>query len=146
MKIKMTILLKITTVIDIIKTITLTTMIDMERTTDTEATVEIIHKICIDLILDKDTVIDLKAHTNLDLEMTIIIKEELHPDLHIDHHTETTPIIDTILDQDIDLVLNHKETPLDDIITRIDLHPDQESTDHDLEHLHKTDNKTEQIK
>ena len=38
--------------------------------------------------------------------MTIIIKEELHPDLYIDHHTETTPIIDIILDQDIDLVPN----------------------------------------
>ena len=75
--------------------------------------------------------------------MTIIIKEELHPHLHIDHHTETTPIIDLILDQDIDLVLNHKETPLDDAITRLELHPDQEITDHDLEHPHKTDNKIE---
>ena len=73
--------------------------------------------------------------------MTIIIKKEIHPDLHIDHHTETTSIIDTILDQDIDLVLNHKEIPLDDTITRIDLHPDQKITD--LEHPHKTDNKTE---
>ena len=74
--------------------------------------------------------------------MTITIKEGLHPDLHIDHQTDTTPIIDLILDQDIDLVLNHKETPLDDTITRIDLHLDQEITDHDLEHPHKTDNKT----
>ena len=40
--------------------------------------------------------------------MTILIKEELHPDLYIDHHPETTPIIDIIPDQDIDLVLNHK--------------------------------------
>ena len=88
--------------------------------------------------------------------MAIIIKEELHPDIHIDHHTETTPNIDIILDQDIDLVLNHKETPLDDAIiyfyisiniyTRIDLHPYQEIADHDLEHPHKTDNKTELIK
>ena len=75
--------------------------------------------------------------------MTIIVAEELHPDLHIDHHTETTPIIDIILDQDIDPVLNHKETPLDDTITRIDLRLDQEITDHDLEHTHKTDNKIE---
>ena len=50
MKIKMIILLKITTVIDIIKTTTPTTMTDTEKTTDTEATVEIIHKIIIDLI------------------------------------------------------------------------------------------------
>ena len=78
--------------------------------------------------------------------MTILIKEELHLDLHIDHHTETTLVIDTILDQDVDLVLNHKETPLDDTISRIDLHPDQEVTDEDLEHPHKTDNKIELIK
>ena len=75
--------------------------------------------------------------------MTIYIKEELHPDLHIDHQIETTPIIDIIHDQDIDLVLNHKETALDDTITHIDLHLDQEITDQDLEHPHKTDNKTE---
>ena len=143
MKLKMIILLKITTVIDIIKTTTPTTMTDIEITTDTEATVEVLHKIIIDLILDKDITIHLKAHTHLDPDMTIIIKEELHPDLHIDHHRETTPIIDIILDQDIDLVPNHKETPLDDIITRIDLHPDQEITDHDLEHPHKTYNKIE---
>ena len=37
--------------------------------------------------------------------MTIIIKEELHLDLHIDLPIETTLVIDTILDQDIDLVL-----------------------------------------
>ena len=107
MKMKMTFLLKITTVIDIIKTTTPTTMTDIEITTDSEATVEIIHKIFIDLILDKDITIDLKVHTHLEPDMTIIIKEELHPDLHIDHHTETTPIIDIILDQDIDFVLNH---------------------------------------
>ena len=134
MKIQIIILLKIIT--DIIKTTSIT-MIDIEITTDTEATVEIIRKIIIDLILDKDIIINLKARINLDLDMKIIIKKELHPDLHIDHQIETTPIIDTILDQDIDPVLNHKETPLDDIITRIDLHPDQEITDHDLEHPHK---------
>ena len=58
-------------------------MTDIEITTDTEATVEIIRKIIIDLILDKDTTIDIKTHTHLDPDMTIIIKEELHPDLHI---------------------------------------------------------------
>ena len=136
MKIKMILLT------DIIKTIPIT-IIDIGITTDTEATVEITHKIFIDRILDKDTMIDLKARINLDLAITITIKEELHKDLPIDHHIETTPIIDTILYQDIDLVLNHKETPLDDIITRIDLHPNQEITDHDLGHLHKTDNKIE---
>ena len=75
--------------------------------------------------------------------MTTIIKEELHPDPHIDPRTETTLFTDLILDQDIDLALNHKEIPLDDIITHIDLHPNQ-ITDHDLEHLHRTDNKTAQ--
>ena len=143
MKIKMIILLKITNVIDIIKTTTPTTMIDLEIMTDKEAAAEIIHKITIGLNLDKDITIDLQVHTHLDLDMTIIIKGELHLDLHIDHHTETIPIIDTILDQDIDLVRNHKEIPLDDTITRIDLHPDQEITDQDLEHPHKTDNKIE---
>ena len=71
--------------------------------------------------------------------MTNIVKEELNLDLPI----ETTIIIDTILDQDIDLVLNHKQTPVDDTIIHTDLHPDQEITDQDLEHLHKTDNKLE---
>ena len=75
--------------------------------------------------------------------MTIIIKEELHLDLHIDNHTETTLIIETIPDQDIDFVLNHQKTPLDDTITHIDLLLDQEITDPDLEHLHKIDNKIE---
>ena len=102
MKLKLIILLEITTVIEIVKTTTPTTMTNIKITTDTEATVEIIDKIIIDLILDKDFTIDLKAqsrsHTNLDPDMTIIIKEELHPDLQIDHDTETTPIIDTVLD------------------------------------------------
>ena len=75
--------------------------------------------------------------------MTIIIKEELHLDLQIDLHIEKTLIIDTIHDQDIDRVLNHNETLLDDTITHIDLHLDQKITDHDLEHPHKTDNKLE---
>ena len=61
MNIKMIILLKRTTVIDIIKTTTPTIMNDIEITTDTEATVEIIHKIIIDLILGKDITIDLQV-------------------------------------------------------------------------------------
>ena len=96
-------------ILDLIKTTTPTTMTDTEITTDTEATVEIIHKILIVLVLDKDITIDLKAQTHLDPDMTIIIKEELHPDLHIDHLAEKTPILDIILDQDIDLVLNHRK-------------------------------------
>ena len=110
MKIKMIILLETTTVIDIIKKTTLTSTTVIEITSDIEATVEIIHKIIIDPILDKDVTIDLQVHTHLDPDMTTIIKEELHPDLHIDHHTETTPIIYIIHDQDMNLVLNHKET------------------------------------
>ena len=142
-KIKMIILLATTTVIDITNKTNLTIMTNIEITTDMEATVEIIHKIFIDQILDRNISIDLQVHTHLDPDMTTIIKKELHPDLHIDHHTEITPIIDIIHDQDIDLVLNHKEAPLDDTITYIDLHLDQEITDQDLEHPHKTDNKTE---
>ena len=110
------------TVIDIVKT-SPTIVIDIEIMIDTEVTVEIIHKTTIDLILDKSTTIDPNVHTHLDLDMTTIIKEELHPDPHIDHYTEITLITDINLDQDIDLALNHKEFPLDDIITLIDLHP-----------------------
>ena len=116
-------------------------MIDIEIMIDTEVTVGIIHKTIIDLILDKDITIDLKVHTHPDLDTTTVIKEELHPDLLIDHHTETPLITDINLDQDINLVLNHKEIPLDDIIIHIDLHPNQEITDHDLEHRHRIDNK-----
>ena len=75
--------------------------------------------------------------------MTIIINEELHLDLRIDLPIETNLIIGKILDQDIDLVLNHKETLLDDTIIHTDLHQDQKLIDQDLEHLHKTDNKIE---
>ena len=74
-EIKMIILLETTTVIDIIKIITLTLTTDIETTIDIEATVEIIHKVIIDLTLDKDITIDLKAHTHLDPDMTIIIKK-----------------------------------------------------------------------
>ena len=133
------------TVIDIAKT-TPTIVIDIEILIDTEVTVETIHKTTIDLILDKDTTKNPKVHTHLDLDMTTIIKEELHPDPHIDHHAETILITDIILNQDIDLALNHREILSDNIVTHIDLHPNQEITDHALEHLHKTDNKTESIK
>ena len=73
----------------------------------------------------------------------IIIKEELHLDLHIDLQTEITQITDIILAQDTDLVLNHKETPSNDIIIHIDLHQNLEILDQDLEHPQETDNKTE---
>ena len=86
MKIKMIVLLEIMNVIYKIKTTVLTIMTDIEITTDTESIVENIHKIIIDLILNKDTAIDLEVPTHLDLDSTIITKEELHPDLHIDHH------------------------------------------------------------
>ena len=146
MKTKMVILLEIMSVIILIKTITPTTTTDIEIMTDIEAIVEIIHKIIIDFFPDKDITIDLQVHINLDPDMTISFKEELLLDLHKDLPIETTLITDTILDQDIDPVLNHKETPLDDTIIHIDLHPDQEIVDQDLEHLHKTDNKIEEIK
>ena len=103
---------------------------------DIVATVENIRKTTIDQILDKDITIDLEVH--IDLDLIIIINEELHLDLH----TEITQITDITLAQDIDLVLSHKETPLNDIIIHIDLHQDLEILDHDLEHPHETDNKT----
>ena len=54
MKIAMIILLEITTVINIIKITTPTTTTDIEITTGTEATVEILYKRFIDLILDEE--------------------------------------------------------------------------------------------
>ena len=71
MKTKIIILLEITTVIDLTKTTTPTTTTDVEIMTDIEATVEIIHKIIIDLILDKDITIDLQVHTHIDPDMTL---------------------------------------------------------------------------
>ena len=144
LKIKLIILPEIMIIVDIAKIITI--MIHIEIMIDTEVTAELIHKTIIDLIPDKDTTIDLKVHIHPDLGMTTIIKEELHPDLHWDHHTEIPLIVDIILDQDIDLVLNHKKIPLDDIIIQINLHPNQKITDHDLEQLHRIDNKVESIK
>ena len=116
-------------------------MIDTEITIDTVVIVKNIHKTTIDQILDKDITIDLEAH--IDLDLIIIINEELHRDLHIDPLIEVTPITDIILAQDTDPVLNHKEILLIDIIIHIDLHQDLEILDHDLEHPHETDNKTE---
>ena len=60
-----------------------------------------------------------------------------------DLHIEITQITGITLAQDTDLVLNHKETHLNDIIIHIDLHQDLEILDHDLEHPQETDNKTE---
>ena len=75
--------------------------------------------------------------------MIIIINEELHLDLHIDLHKEITQITDITPAQDTDLALNHKETPLNDIIIHIDLLQDLETLDHNLEHPHEIDNKAE---
>ena len=144
LKTKLIILPETTNIIDIVKIITI--IIDIEIMIDTEVTAEIIHKTIIDLILDKDTTVDLKVHIHPDLDMTTTIKEDLQPDPHIDHHTETLLTIDIILDQDIDLALNRKEIPLDNISIHIDLHPNQKITDHNLEHLHKIDNRIESIK
>ena len=108
---------------------------------DIVAIVENIRKTTIDQILDKDITIDLEVH--IDLDLIIITKEELHLDLHIDLHIEITQITDITLAPDTDLVHNHRETPLDDIIIHIDLHQDLEILDHDLERPQETDNKTE---
>ena len=126
---------QITIVTNIIK---ITITIDTEIMIDIVAIVENNRKTIIDQILDKDITIDLEVH--IDLDLIIIINEELHLDLHIDLHIEKTQITDITPAQDIDLVLNHKETPLNDIIIHIDLHQDLEILDHDLEHPHDTDN------
>ena len=121
--------------------IKITIMIDTKIMIDIVAIVENIRKTTIDQILDKDITIDLEVH--IDLDLIIIIKEELHLDLHIDLHIEITQITGITLAQGTDLVPNHKETPLNDIIIHIDLHQDLEILNHDLEHPHETDNKTE---
>ena len=129
---------QITIVTNIVK---ITITIDTEIMIDIVAKVENIRKTTIDQILDKDITIDLEVH--IDLDLIIIINEELHLDLHIDPHTEITQIIDITPAQDTDLVLNHKETPLNDIIIHIDLLQDLEILDHDQEHPHEIDNKTQ---
>ena len=121
------------TIVTIIIKITIT--IDTEIMIDIVAIVEKNRKTTIDQILDQDITIDLEVH--IDLDLITMIKEELHLDLHIDLHTKITQITDIT-----DLVLNHKEAPLNDIIIHIDLHQDLEILDHDLEHPHETDNKT----
>ena len=129
---------QITIVTNVIK---FTITINTEIMIDIVAIVENIRKTNIDQILDKDITIDLEIH--IDLDLIIIINQELHLDLHIDLHTEITQITDITPTQVTDLVHNHKETPLNDIIIHIDLLQDLEILDHDLEHPHETDNKTE---
>ena len=138
-KIEMTIQILTPQIMIVTNTIKITIMIDIEIMIDIVG--ENIRKTTIDQILDKDITIDLEAH--IDLDLIIIIKEELHLDLHIDLLIEITQITGITLAQDTDLVLNHKETPLNDIIIHIDLHQDLQILDQDLEHPQETDNKTE---
>ena len=140
-KIEMTIRILTPQIMIVTNIIKIIIMIDTEIMIDIVAILENIRKTITDLILNKDITIDLEAY--IDLDLIITIKEELHLDLHIDLHIEITQITGITLAQDTDLVLNHKETPLNDIIIHIDLHQDLEILDHDLEHPHETDNKTE---
>ena len=139
-KLEMTIQILTPQIMIVTNIIKITITIDTEIMIDIVAIVENIRKTTIDQILDKDITTELEVHTDLDL--IIIINEELHLGLHIDLHTEITQITDITPAQDTDLVLNHKETPLNDIIIHIDLHQNLEILDHDLEHPHET-NKTE---
>ena len=140
-KIEMTIQILNPPIMIVTNIIKIIIMRDTEIMIDIVAIVENFRKTTTELILDKDIIIDLEAH--IDFDLIIIIKEELHLDLHIDLHIETIPITGITIAQDTDLVLNHKEVPLNDIIIRIDLHQDLEISDHDLEHPHETDHKTE---
>ena len=140
-KLEMTIQILTPQIMIVTNIIKITITIDTEIMIDIVAIVENIRKTTIDQIHDKDITTDLEVHT--DLALIIIIKEELHLDLHLDLHTEKTQITDITLAQDTDLVLNHKETPLNDICIHIDLLQDLEISNHDLEHPHETDNKTE---
>ena len=140
-KIEMTIQILTPQIMIVINIIKITIVIDTETMIEIVAIVENIRKTTIDQTLDKDIIID--PEVRLDLDLIILIKEELHLDLHIDLHTEITQITDIILTQDTDLVLNHKETPSNDIIIHIHLHQDLEILDQDLEHPQETDNKTE---
>ena len=69
-------------------------------------------------ILEVDTRIVHLDHSNLDPDL-IIITKYTNPELHIDHHTETIPAIDTTQDQDVDHDRTHQETPSDDKIILI---------------------------
>ena len=140
-KIEMTIRILTPQILIVTNIIKIIIMIDTEIMIDIVAIVEKFRKTTTDLILDKDITIDLEVH--IDLDLIIIIKEELHLDLHIDLHIEITQITGITLAQDTDLVLSHKETRSNDIVIHIDLHQDLEILDHDLEHPHETDNKTE---
>ena len=113
-KLEMTIQILTPQIMIVTNIIKITITIDTEITIDIVAIVENIHKTTTNQILDKDITIDLETH--IDLDLIIIINEELHLDLHIDLHTEITQITDIPLAQNIDLVLNHKETPLNDLI------------------------------
>ena len=121
-KIEMTIQILTPQIMIVTNIVKITIMIDTEIMIDIVAIVENIRKTTIDQILDKDITIDLEVH--IDLDLISIIKEELHLDPHIDLHIEITQITGITLAQDIDLVPNHKETPLNDIIIHIDLHQD----------------------
>ena len=140
-KIEMTIQILTPQIMILTNIIKITIMIDTEIMIEIVVLVEIIRKTSTDQILDKDITIDLEAQ--IDLDFINIIKEELHLDLHIDLHIEITQITGITLAQDTDLVQNHKETTLNDIIIHIDLHQDLEILDHNLEQPHETDNKTE---
>ena len=140
-KIELTIQILTLQIMIVTNIIKITIMMDTEIMIDIVAIVESIRKTTTNLILDKDITIDLEAH--IDLDLIITTKEELHLDLHIDLHIEITQITGITLTQDTDLVLNHKETHLNDRIIHIDLHQDLEILDHDLEHPHETDHKTE---
>ena len=111
MKIKMIILLKITTVIGIIKATTPITMTDIEITTDTEATVETIHKKNYRSNSRQRYYNRSQSPYPSRSRFDNYYQRKTHPDLHIEHHTKTTPTIKITLDQDIDLALNHMETP-----------------------------------
>ena len=140
-KIEMTIQILTPQIMIVTNIIKITIMTDTEIMIDIVAIVENIRKTTIDQILAKDITIDLEVH--IDLDLIIIIKEELYLDLQKDLHIEITQFTGITLAQDTDLVPNHKETPLNDIIIHIDLHQDLEILNHDLEHPHETDNKTE---
>ena len=140
-KLEMTIQILTPQILIVTNIIKITITIDTEIMIDIVAKVENIRKTTIDQILDKDITIDLEVH--IDLDLIIIINEELHLDLHIDLHTEITQITDITPAQDTDLVPNHKDTPLNDITIHIGLLQDLENLDHDLEHPHEIDNKTE---
>ena len=137
MKTAMTILFEIVAFKDTVKTIILIAKTYTLATMDVEVTIEIIHRPILDPNFEIDILIDLEVPTNLVLDITIIIKEEINLDPHKDHHIKTIQTIETKLHLVIDLLRNPKENPLDDKFILTDLHLDQEIIDLDQEHLHK---------